>query len=97
MIRKIDKKLSASVNLFNCFCLSKLTLGNEMRETNVSWTRSALILLFCFSLTPKVFAVDWERRATGQTYVEYFGTVVRTGKVASMLMLKDYTAETDFQ
>ena len=97
MIRKIDKKLSASVNLFNCFCLSKLTLGNEMRETNISWTRSALILLFCFSLAPKVFAVDWERRATGQTYVEYFGTVVRTGKVASMLMLKDYTAETDFQ
>ena len=46
---------------------------------------------------PKVFAIDWERRATGQTYVEYFGTVVRTGEVASMLMLRDYTAETDFQ
>ena len=68
-----------------------------MYETNTWWTRSALILLFYFSFAPKVFAIDWERRATGQTYVEYFGTVVRTGEVASMLMLRDYTAETDFQ
>ena len=68
-----------------------------MYETNTWWTRSALILLFYFSFASKVFAIDWERRATGQTYVEYFGTVVRTGDVASMLMLRDYTVETDFQ
>ena len=68
-----------------------------MHKIKLSWNRSALIALFCFSFAPKVFGVDWERRATGQTYVEYFGTVVRTGEVASMLMLRDYTDETDFQ
>ena len=68
-----------------------------MHGIKVWWTRLALIPLFCFSFAPKVFAVDWERRATGQTYVEYFGTVVRTGEIASMLMLRDYTDEIDFQ
>ena len=68
-----------------------------MHKIKLSWNRSALIVLFCFSFAPKGFGIDWERRATGQTYVEYFGTVVRTGEVASMLMLRDYTAETDFQ
>ena len=68
-----------------------------MHETNIWWARSTLILLLYFSFASNIFAIDWERRATGQTYVEYFGTVVRTGEVASMLMLRDYTAETDFQ
>ena len=68
-----------------------------MHETNVRRIRSALILLLYFSFVPKIFAVDWERRATGQTYIEYFGTVVRTGEIASMLMLRDYTSATDFQ
>ena len=68
-----------------------------MHKIKLSWNRSALIVLLCFSFAPKGFGVDWERRATGQTYVEYFGTVVRTGEVASMLMLRDYTDETDFQ
>ena len=89
--------LSSSVKHLYHFCLSKLTLGDKMHETNILWTRSALVLLFYLSFAPKVSAFDWERRATGQTYVEYFGTVVRTGEVASMLMLRDYTAETDFQ
>jgi len=68
-----------------------------MFETKLWWIRPALILFFFFSFVPKVIAVDWERRATGQTYIEYFGTVVRTGEIASMLMLRDYTSETDFQ
>ena len=68
-----------------------------MFETKLWWIRPALILFFFFSFVPKVIAVDWERRATGQTYIEYFGTVVKTGEVASMLMLRDYTADTDFQ
>ena len=68
-----------------------------MFETKLWGIRPALILFFFFSFVPKVIAVDWERRATGQTYIEYFGTVVRTGEIASMLMLRDYTAETDFQ
>ena len=68
-----------------------------MHKMKLSWNQSALIVLFCFFFAPKGFGVDWERRATGQTYVEYFGTVVRTGEIASMLMLRDYTAETDFQ
>ena len=68
-----------------------------MHEIKLYWNRAALIVLLCFYFAPKAYGVDWERRATGQTYAEYFGTVVRTGEVASMLMLRDYTAETDFQ
>ena len=98
MIRKIEKFfLSASVKHLYYSCLRKLTLGGKMQETNVWWFRSALILTFFFSFVPKGFAVDWERRATGQTYIEYFGAVVKTGEIASMLMLRDYISETDFQ
>ena len=98
MIRKIDKNfLSASVKHLYYFCLCKLTLGGKMRATNIWWIRPALTLLFYFSFVPQVFAVDWERRATGQTYIEYFGTVVRTGEIASMLMLRDFTSKTDFR
>ena len=41
-------------------------------------------------------ATDWERRATGANYVEYFGLVKKNLGIATLEMLRDYNAETDY-
>ena len=69
----------------------------DMQEKNVL-RNFVLIIFFLYALySPSAFSVDWERRATGADYAEYFGTVERNGEIASMLMLRDYMSETDFE
>ncbi len=67
-----------------------------MQKTFIPTIRTAMMTLTCFLYFGNAFASDWERRATGPTYAEYFGAVERNGEVASMLMLRDYVSETDF-
>lgn len=54
---------------------------------------SILFLLMTFNLN----ASDWERRATGSNYVEYFGLVKKNLGIASLQMLRDYGSEIDYE
>ncbi len=53
-----------------------------------------LILFFLMSFN--LYASDWERRATGPNYVEYFGLVKKDLGIATLEMLRDYNSETDY-
>jgi hypothetical protein len=54
-----------------------------------------LVFLLLF-LLPSLSASDWQRKATGPDYVEYFGLAKKEMGIASLEMLRDYNLETVF-